>query len=101
MEHLQQLYHGQICRVTASGSMWPEDPVVDSDHDDDGAPEGHEGGEEGVGEVGVENAQTGVFTDCRFTRPDQDKCKHFLCKKKIHKDLLFLFDPVSKGDQSN
>ena len=37
--------------------MGPEDPVVDGDHDDDRAPEGHEGGEEGVGEVGVEHAE--------------------------------------------
>ena len=48
----------------------PEDSIVDGDHDDDRAPEGHEGGEEGVGEVGVEDAQAGVFTDCRFPRPD-------------------------------
>ena len=49
--------------------MGPEDPVVDGDHDDDRAPEGHEGGEEGVGEVRVEDAQASVFTNCRFPRP--------------------------------
>ena len=47
----------------------PEHPVVDSDHDDDRTPEGHEGGEEGVGEVGVEDTQASVFTNCRFSRP--------------------------------
>ena len=49
--------------------MGPEDPVVDGHHDDDRAPEGHEGGEEGVGEVRVEDAQASVFTNCRFPRP--------------------------------
>ena len=49
----------------------PEDPVVDGDHDDDRAPEGHEGGEEGIWEVGVEDTQASVFTNCRFSRPFQ------------------------------
>ena len=41
-------------------SRWgPEHPVVDGDHHDDRAPEGHEGGEEGVGEVGFEHAEPG------------------------------------------
>ena len=74
----------------------PEDSIVDGDHDDDRAPEGHEGGEEGVGEVGVEDAQAGVFTDCRFPRPDD-----FPGEKKTNRDLLFQSDLVSKGDQSN
>ena len=47
----------------------PEDSIVDGDHDDDRAPEGHEGGEEGVREVGVEDTQASVFTNCRFSRP--------------------------------
>ena len=50
--------------LTCQNVLGPENPVVDSDHDNDGAPEGHEGGEEGVGEVGVEHAQASVFTDC-------------------------------------
>ena len=49
--------------------MGPEDPVVDSDHDDDRAPEGHEGGEERVGEVRVEDAEAAVLADGRFSRP--------------------------------
>ena len=49
--------------------MKPEDPVVDSDHDDDGAPEGHEGGEEGVGQVGVEHAEPRFVINCRLARP--------------------------------
>ena len=41
----------------------PEDPVVDGDHNDDRAPEGHEGGEEGVGEVGVEHTEPGLVVN--------------------------------------
>ena len=49
--------------------MGPEDPVVDGDHDDDRAPEGHEGGEEGVGEVRVEDAEPRFVINGRFARP--------------------------------
>ena len=61
--------HGRIANLqhdelTCENEVEPEDPVVDSDHDNDGAPEGHEGGEEGVGEVGVEHAQARVLADC-------------------------------------
>ena len=41
----------------------PEDPVVDGDHDDDRAPEGHEGGEERVGEVRVEDTEAGLVVN--------------------------------------
>ena len=47
----------------------PEDPVVDSDHDDDRAPEGHEGGEEGIGEVGVEDTEPRCVVNRRCARP--------------------------------
>ena len=49
--------------------MGPEDPVVDGDHDDDRAPEGHEGGEESIGEVGVEDAEPRFVINGRFARP--------------------------------
>ena len=49
--------------------MGPEDPVVDGDHDDDRAPEGHEGGEEGVGEVRVEDTEPRFVINGRFARP--------------------------------
>ena len=63
--------------------MGPEDPVVDGDHDDDRAPEGHEGGEERVGEVGVEHAQARVFTYGRFPRPYHKTIyKHLFVREK-------------------
>ena len=48
---------------------WPEHPVVDDHHDDDWAPEGHKGGEEGVGEVGVEDTEPRFVINGRFARP--------------------------------
>ena len=68
--------------------VWPKNPVVDDDHDDDRAPEGHEGGEEGVGEVGVEDAEAAVLADGRFSRPGDDDW-----------DLLIQSDPARKEDQ--
>ena len=51
--------------------VWPKNPVVDDDHDDDRAPEGHEGGEEGVGEVGVEHTEPGLVVNGWLARPIQ------------------------------
>ena len=51
--------------------VWPKNPVVDDDHDDDRAPESHEGGEEGVGEVGVEHTEPGLVVNGWLARPIQ------------------------------
>ena len=51
--------------------LWPEHPVVDDDHDDDRAPEGHEGGEERVGEVRVEDTEAGLVVNLWLARPEK------------------------------
>ena len=49
----------------------PEDSIVDGDHDDDRAPEGHEGGKERIGEVRVENTESSPVVNLWLARPEK------------------------------
>ena len=58
------MWNIKTCNKTrALFSRSPENPVVYDDHDDDRAPEGHEGGEERVGEVRVEDTEAGLVVN--------------------------------------
>ena len=51
----------------------PVDPVVDEDHAGHGAPEGHDGGEHGVGDVRLEHADGRLRHHARLARPGDGK----------------------------
>ena len=61
----------------------PVDPVVYKDHAGHGAPEGHDGGEHGVGDVGLEHADGRVGHHARLAGPGVGISLNFTLKATV------------------